>query len=180
MKEKRTRREWTKEEIDFIIENYDKKLVKDIAITLNRNPNTLNHKILRDIKKFFSEESIKKHKELSANAKSNANFGEKNPAWKSGKYTSSLLYERTKRKKFPEHMNARKKVQTAVRTGKLQRQPCEICGEKKAEAHHDDYSKPLEIRWLCKKHHSEYHKNKRSLSFAANAEATVYNDLGRV
>jgi hypothetical protein len=37
-------------------------------------------------------------------------------------------------------------------------QLCEICG-KKAEAHHDDYGKPLEVRWLCFKHHREWHKS---------------------
>ena len=31
---------------------------------------------------------------------------------------------------------------------------CGLLGER----HHDDYSKPYEIRWLCRKHHSKYHK----------------------
>ena len=57
----------------------------------------------------------------------------------------------------------RKKVRMltryAVRSGKLYEQPCEVCGENKVEAHHDDYNKPLEVRWLCRKHHDEHHKN---------------------
>lgn len=36
--------------------------------------------------------------------------------------------------------------------GVLVRQPCEVCGSK-AQAHHNDYSKPLEVRWLCPLHH---------------------------
>lgn len=45
----------------------------------------------------------------------------------------------------------------AIRKGRLVRLPCEKCGEPKTEAHHDDYSKPLEVRWLCRKHHVEIH-----------------------
>jgi hypothetical protein len=52
---------------------------------------------------------------------------------------------------------AHHKVQHALRSGKLTREPCCICGDPKTEGHHDDYSKPLNVRWLCKKHHDEVH-----------------------
>ena len=45
----------------------------------------------------------------------------------------------------------------AVASGKLVRVPCK-CGEPKSEAHHPDYSKPLEVLWLCRPCHNEEHK----------------------
>lgn len=54
---------------------------------------------------------------------------------------------------------ARFKVKWAVKSGKLKRKPCEVCGKKRTEGHHDDYSKPLVVVWLCRKHHVERHKN---------------------
>jgi len=45
----------------------------------------------------------------------------------------------------------------AIRDGRLIKQPCEVCGETLVEAHHDDYSKPLDVRWLCRPHHLEHH-----------------------
>ena len=36
-------------------------------------------------------------------------------------------------------------------------QPCEICGKEKTNAHHDDYNKPLDVRWLCVLHHRRFH-----------------------
>lgn len=49
-------------------------------------------------------------------------------------------------------------VNNAIRSGRINRQPCEVCGNPKAQAHHDDYSKPLDVRWLCTKHHAEWHR----------------------
>jgi ribosomal protein S27AE len=54
-------------------------------------------------------------------------------------------------------------VGNAIRDGRLFRQPCERCGSPKAEAHHDDYTKPLDVRWLCRKHHAERHKELRAI-----------------
>jgi len=49
----------------------------------------------------------------------------------------------------------------AIRDGRLIRKPCEVCGEEKTDAHHDDYAKPLEVRWLCRAHHAQHHKAER-------------------
>jgi len=46
-------------------------------------------------------------------------------------------------------------VATARKKGLLVKQPCEVCGETKVHAHHDDYSKPLDVKWLCAKHHGD-------------------------
>ena len=61
--------------------------------------------------------------------------------------------------KRPLEHNARSIVRYAIYTGKIVKQPCEICGVEPAEAHHDDYNKPLEVRWLCSSHHKEWHLN---------------------
>lgn len=54
---------------------------------------------------------------------------------------------------------ARVATGNAIRDGQLIREPCEVCGEVDAQAHHDDYSKPLDVRWLCTTHHAEWHKH---------------------
>lgn len=43
----------------------------------------------------------------------------------------------------------------ALKQGRFKKSPC-FCG-KVADIHHPDYSKPLEIIWLCKNHHSQLH-----------------------
>lgn len=51
-------------------------------------------------------------------------------------------------------------VYRAVNEGRLEKECCEMCdkrNEKSIHAHHDDYAKPLNIRWLCSKHHSQWH-----------------------
>lgn len=48
-------------------------------------------------------------------------------------------------------------VAVAIRSGKLRREPCEVCGAGVTDAHHDDYDLPLEVRWLCRLHHRGVH-----------------------
>jgi hypothetical protein len=67
------------------------------------------------------------------------------------------------RKDFPEINQIHLAVRKAIKAGAIKKQPCEDCksrGEVEASyamAHHDDYSKPFEVRWLCSKHHKEWH-----------------------
>ena len=65
--------------------------------------------------------------------------------------------------KYPEKKIAHIECGNAIRSGKLKRMPCEVCGSENVQAHHDDYSKPLDVRWLCVKHHNEHHVKMREL-----------------
>jgi hypothetical protein len=60
-------------------------------------------------------------------------------------------------KRNPAAHKAHIKANNALRNGKLKKKACEICGNKHVEMHHQDYSKPLEVMWLCRKHHAEIH-----------------------
>lgn len=52
-----------------------------------------------------------------------------------------------------EKIEARKKVYIELRAGRLKKESCWACGSEKTQAHHEDYSRPLDIVWLCKEHH---------------------------
>lgn len=47
----------------------------------------------------------------------------------------------------------RAKLRRAVTAGKIEKLPCDICGSSKVEAHHQDYNKPFDVVWLCRRHH---------------------------
>lgn len=64
-------------------------------------------------------------------------------------------------KRNPLKIRARAWIRHQLRNGFMVREPCEKCGAERADAHHDDYSKPLEVRWLCRQHHMDYHREKR-------------------
>ena len=60
-------------------------------------------------------------------------------------------------KKDKQKVNARGQTNYAIKTGKLIKQPCP-CGDKKVEAHHENYDEPLIVDWLCMKCHAKLHK----------------------
>ena len=57
----------------------------------------------------------------------------------------------------PKARFAHQAVQLAIKSGELRRQPCEVCGESRTDAHHDSYDKPLDVRFLCARHHRQRH-----------------------
>lgn len=54
-------------------------------------------------------------------------------------------------------------VQKALKNGTISKQPCEVCGSRVVDAHHDDYSQPLKVRWLCRQHHTRLHSGGEDL-----------------
>ena len=70
----------------------------------------------------------------------------------------------------PEKRRAYSAVGNAIRDGKLKKGPCEGCGRQPSNAvhaHHDDYAKPLEVRWLCTRCHGREHRAKNEAERAA-------------
>lgn len=79
-------------------------------------------------------------------------------------------YRKKNREKYREYekrrptlvKRARWTVKEAVKTGKMVRWPCFLCGEV-ADAHHPAYDLPLAVTWLCKTHHREAHRLTKEL-----------------
>lgn len=68
-----------------------------------------------------------------------------------------LEYQQKRRSNRPGRTKCAYAVSNAIRDGRLIKQACEVCGNEKSQAHHDDYRRPLVVRWLCRKHHLEHH-----------------------
>lgn len=70
---------------------------------------------------------------------------------------------RNKKKPEPHKKKAREILNEAVRSGKIHRPSiCQSCGaEATVHGHHEDYTKPLEVVWLCSECHGKRHRISR-------------------
>lgn len=66
-------------------------------------------------------------------------------------------YEADWRKANPEKYRAHYLMGNAIRDGRLKREPCFMCGNGEVHGHHVDYSKPLDVIWLCATCHQRVH-----------------------
>ena len=66
--------------------------------------------------------------------------------------------EKASQLRYPEKVKAREILNKAVREGKIIRGCCIVCKKPKAQGHHENYKKPLEVIWLCALHHSQTRK----------------------
>jgi len=60
--------------------------------------------------------------------------------------------------------SARRMVGRAIKKGILIKQICEVCGNDNVDAHHEDYTQPLKVMWLCKLHHMRLHAERLKLN----------------
>ena len=69
------------------------------------------------------------------------------------------------KKRYPMMYAAHVITGNAIRDKKLiQANNCSICNSTvRIEGHHDDYTKPLDVRWLCKKCHTEWHRHNKPI-----------------
>jgi len=133
------------------IQEYGQKYGQEYA----KNYRVKNRELLREKGRKYYRDNIEKGEKYRENnrerAKQNAKlYREQN---KERKNISDAEYK----KKYPERIKARHVLNYLIYTGKIIRQPCEVCGNKKSQAHHEDYSKPLEVNWLCASHHKKLH-----------------------
>lgn len=76
-------------------------------------------------------------------------------AGKESKRKTTLKYVESNPKKRAVHVI----TGNAIRDRKLFKQQCNVCGtDENIVAHHCDYDKPLDVMWLCAKHHTEWHE----------------------
>lgn len=81
--------------------------------------------------------------------------------WKSENPERHAELAREYRKRNPEKIKAQNQLNYAVRKGRIQRQPCEVCGTSdRVHAHHHVSYEPkdwLNVRWLCFECHKTEH-----------------------
>lgn len=96
----------------------------------------------------FSDERVAMRKAYQERKKSD-------PAFKAKQARRKKVWQAEHAGKRTAH-NA---VNNAVRDNRLGKLPCECCGAtENVHAHHDDYNYPLDVVWLCTKHHGERHR----------------------
>ncbi len=109
-----------------------------------------------------------RHRRLAEHPERRAAYNERNKIRQQKKrkeMTLEQLQERERARRADPSQKAkiaaRDKLRVYVRRGKVVRLACEVCGDPNTHGHHDDYSKPLDVRWLCPTHHGEVHRGSR-------------------
>ena len=139
-----------KPESEFYVSNLKKckECIKE-SVKKNRNQNK-DHYLAFDRKRANNPERVLARKIYT-----------QTEAGKLAKKRAMGAYHKRYPMKYASHIITR----NAVRDGKLIPQKfCSCCSStEKIEGHHDDYTKPLEVRWLCEKCHKQWHRENKPI-----------------
>lgn len=120
-----------------------------------------------------NEERVREYQRASYRKHSAKRIAE-SAAWvkthpeKMREYRRATYYRWKERMKASGALYAKAQVAQAIRKGLLVRPDCcEWCGKTgcKIQAAHHDYSKPLEVAWLCRSCHTRYDKEYPKIPF---------------
>ncbi len=114
-----------------------------------------------------SEESLKQQLETSR-------------AWKKDNPERHAELARAYRARNREKTRAQNQLNYAIRTGRLSRMPCEVCGtNERVHAHHHDYRLPLDVHWLCYQCHKNAHPvsdEDKEIKFSGAKKAQLFGE----
>lgn len=89
--------------------------------------------------------------------------GENNPNFKNWASKQKRRYVDNFRARYPEKAKAHDAVKNALAKKILVRPAFCACGQAHPHAHHEDYSKPLDVIWVCRDCHHELDRERRVL-----------------
>ncbi|WP_287208691.1 hypothetical protein [Mesorhizobium sp.] len=58
----------------------------------------------------------------------------------------------------PKETWAHAALRSALKKGLIEKEPCGVCGAHEVDGHHDDYNRPMDVRWFCRRHHKQEHR----------------------
>jgi hypothetical protein len=92
--------------------------------------------------------------------------GARNRNWKGGVSADNMRYVRRFMERYPEKRRVQQRFSEAVKAGRIVRpEACSACLKPcKPHGHHDDYSKPYDVRWLCQQCHNAHHAELRRMA----------------
>ncbi|KKN69310.1 hypothetical protein LCGC14_0441680 [marine sediment metagenome] len=150
---------WTEEEVFFLKQNHKTMIYKKIGEDIGRSLKSVCQMAFRlnlnSERKGITGAYARQDKEHNGN-------------WKGGISKDYYKYTKRTKAKHPKKNKAGEIFRYAIRVGKIIRPTnCSSCNKysKRIEGHHEDYDKPLEVEWLCRKCHiAEHKKLKASLA----------------
>jgi len=108
----------------------------------------------KDMKEISKAGAKAKHEKYSQE-------GKENPNWKNGISKNNYHYKKIQKERYPERIRAREMVYKAIKSGKLINPDyCSKCKTRtsRLHAHHEDYTQPLKVKWLCVGCHRVVHE----------------------
>jgi len=139
----------------------EKRFVENNLQLTNRELSLKLGRSKSSVKCFLDRQRFRRNKEQISQIRSRLasnQIGENNPNWRGGISKDNYHYKKLQIERYPKRIKARETVRQAIRSGTIVRGECSVCGiDEKIEAHHPDYSSPLTVEWLCRKHHRELH-----------------------